>query len=227
MQSSHAASAVRAVFDEANLVAYGGLVPVMRLAERARLSGLVGEAVRIGGASNSGGANPAAKVGSLIAAMCAGTTRHRLRPHLPRLRRALHGSVDLPPDGTPRAGIAGPAHRASRHGRPAARLADGVARRRRDRVCRSVPSGRDGRPAGWRTLSLARQSGMVRAHPRGVLALTIRAAAHITFPTPQSVWSSAAARSPRARTALIGPGVGVPSGVERNRTSPPNACVSG
>jgi hypothetical protein len=72
MQSSHAASAVCAVFDESNLVAYGGLVPVMRLAEWGRISELVRERVRIGGADNSGGANPAAKVTSLVAAMCAG-----------------------------------------------------------------------------------------------------------------------------------------------------------
>lgn len=72
MQSSHAAPAVSAVCDEPNLVADAGLVPVVRLAERAGLPWLVGETVRIKGAGNSGGANPAAKVMSLVAAMCAG-----------------------------------------------------------------------------------------------------------------------------------------------------------
>ncbi|WP_165984075.1 IS1380 family transposase [Streptomyces sp. YIM 98790] len=72
MQSSHAAAVVSAVFDEPNLVADAGLVPVVRLAERAGLSHLVGEAVRITGAGNSAGANPAAKVMSLVAGMCAG-----------------------------------------------------------------------------------------------------------------------------------------------------------
>lgn len=60
------------MFDEANLVADVGLVPVMRLAEQGRLPELVRARVRIGGADNSGGANPAAKVMSLVAAMCAG-----------------------------------------------------------------------------------------------------------------------------------------------------------
>ena len=40
------------------------------------------------------------------------------------------------------------------------------------RVCRSVPSGRVGRAAGRRTRSLARRSGVVRADPGGVPALT-------------------------------------------------------
>ena len=72
MQSSHAASVVSARFDDRNLVADAGLLPVMRLAERGRLSQMVREAVGIHGADNSGGANPAAKVTSLLAAMCAG-----------------------------------------------------------------------------------------------------------------------------------------------------------
>jgi hypothetical protein len=72
VQSSHAASAVAAVFDEPNLIADAGLVPVVRLAERAGLMELTEDALRIGGASNSGGASPGAKVISLVAAMCAG-----------------------------------------------------------------------------------------------------------------------------------------------------------
>ncbi|MDF3291921.1 IS1380 family transposase [Streptomyces silvisoli] len=72
MQSSHAASMVCAEFDEPNVIADAGLVPVVRLSERVRLPYLVSQAVRIAGAGKSGGANPAAKVMSLVAAMCAG-----------------------------------------------------------------------------------------------------------------------------------------------------------
>ncbi|WP_171072384.1 hypothetical protein [Streptomyces sp. DASNCL29] len=61
-----------AAFGDPNLVANAGLEPVMRLAARGWLSELVRETVRIDGADNSAGANPAAKVTSLIAAMCAG-----------------------------------------------------------------------------------------------------------------------------------------------------------
>lgn len=72
MQSSHVSSAVAAAFDEPNLIADAGLVPVVRLAERAGLPELAVEVLRIGGARNSAGAAPAAKVMSLVAAMCAG-----------------------------------------------------------------------------------------------------------------------------------------------------------
>jgi hypothetical protein len=82
--------AVAAVFDEPNLVADGGLVPVVRLAERGRLSGLVRETVRIDGADNSAGANPQAKVSSLIAAMCAGADSIE---DADRLRHAAMGQL--------------------------------------------------------------------------------------------------------------------------------------
>ena len=72
MQSSHVSSAVAAEFDEPNLIADAGLVPVVRLAERAGLPELAAGALRIDGARNSAGAAPAAKVMSLVAAMCAG-----------------------------------------------------------------------------------------------------------------------------------------------------------
>ncbi|TDT98051.1 DDE family transposase [Streptomyces sp. 846.5] len=71
MQSSHAATAVRAAFDEPNLIADAGLLTLVRLAERAGLPDLAA-AIRIDGAANSGGAHPAAKVMSLLGAMCAG-----------------------------------------------------------------------------------------------------------------------------------------------------------
>jgi hypothetical protein len=72
MRSSHAVAAVDIAFDDPNLVADAGLVPVMALAERIGLPGLVAEHVAITGARNSAGANPAAKVLSLLAGMVAG-----------------------------------------------------------------------------------------------------------------------------------------------------------
>jgi hypothetical protein len=72
MQSSHAASAVDIAFDDPNLVADAGLVSVVALAERVGLPELIDEHVRIVGAANSAGANPAAKVMSLVAGMVAG-----------------------------------------------------------------------------------------------------------------------------------------------------------
>ncbi|MFJ1708505.1 transposase [Kitasatospora sp. NPDC088346] len=72
MQSSHAVSAVSVVFDEPNLIADAGLVPLVRLAERAGLPALVGDRLRIEGTGSGAGANPAAKVMTLVAAMCAG-----------------------------------------------------------------------------------------------------------------------------------------------------------
>jgi hypothetical protein len=58
-----------------------------------------------------------------------GQFRHS-RPHLGRLRRALHRPVDPPPSRNPQKGNnANPAHRAGFHGRPAPRLAGRLARR--------------------------------------------------------------------------------------------------
>ncbi len=72
MQSSHAASAVSAAFDDTNLVAYAGLVPVMRLAERCGLPRLVTEKVKLTGAKNGAGAAADAKVTSIVGGMVAG-----------------------------------------------------------------------------------------------------------------------------------------------------------
>ncbi|MGH3952110.1 MAG: IS1380 family transposase [Pseudonocardiaceae bacterium] len=72
MQSFHRSAAVSAAFDDANLMAYAGLVPVMRLAERCGLSRLVGEKVRLAGAGNGAGAAADAKVTSIVAGMAAG-----------------------------------------------------------------------------------------------------------------------------------------------------------
>src|ERR671931_2725082 len=66
---SHAAAKVHAVFDDEHVVAYGGLVPVMRLAERCGLAGLVAEHVRVAARC---GVNAPAKVSSIVAGMAAG-----------------------------------------------------------------------------------------------------------------------------------------------------------
>jgi hypothetical protein len=88
MQSCHAATAVSAVFDEPNLIADAGLLPLIRLAERAGLPELVASAIRIEGADNSGGAHPAAKVMSLLGAMCAGADS------IDDAARLRHGAMD-------------------------------------------------------------------------------------------------------------------------------------
>jgi hypothetical protein len=72
MQSSHAAAAVDVVCDDPNLIADAGLVSVVALAEQVGVPELVAEHVTITGAANSAGANPAAKVMSLLAGMVAG-----------------------------------------------------------------------------------------------------------------------------------------------------------
>ncbi|WP_035795708.1 IS1380 family transposase [Kitasatospora mediocidica] len=60
-----------AAFDKPNLIADAGLVPLVRLAERLNLPGLITYRLRIDQADNCGGA-PAAKAMSLVAAMSAG-----------------------------------------------------------------------------------------------------------------------------------------------------------
>jgi hypothetical protein len=63
------------MFDDDNLVSFGGLVPVMALAEQAGLSQLIAERVAINpGATRvcSAGVNPAGKLSSVIAGMAAG-----------------------------------------------------------------------------------------------------------------------------------------------------------
>jgi hypothetical protein len=73
VQVSHRFASDSAVFDDDNLVSCAGLVPVMTLAEQAGLSRLLDEKVRITDPRiRSGAANPAPKLVTLIAAMCAG-----------------------------------------------------------------------------------------------------------------------------------------------------------
>ncbi len=60
-------------FDEDNLVSVAGLVPVMTLAEHTGLSSMLADKVAIGAPRiRSGSANPAPKLATLIAGMCAG-----------------------------------------------------------------------------------------------------------------------------------------------------------
>jgi hypothetical protein len=90
MRLSHAAVAVDVAFDEPNLIADAGLVPVVALAERIGLPELIIERVAIVGAVNSAGANPAAKVMSLLAGMVAGADSIE---DVDRLRHAGGGPV--------------------------------------------------------------------------------------------------------------------------------------
>jgi hypothetical protein len=55
MQSSHAATAVDIVFADRNLIGDGGLVPVVALAGRIGVAGLVTDRVRIAGADTAAG----------------------------------------------------------------------------------------------------------------------------------------------------------------------------
>ncbi|MGW6413471.1 IS1380 family transposase [Streptomyces vinaceus] len=72
MQVSHTPAGVSAAFDDANLIAQAGLVPVMRLAERCGLARLTAQKVKLTGAKNSAGASADAKVTSIVAGMAAG-----------------------------------------------------------------------------------------------------------------------------------------------------------
>src|SRR3954447_23076240 len=72
MQVSHTPAAASATFDDANLIAHAGLLPVMRLAERCGLSRLVARKVRLTGARNGAGAAADAKGTSIVAGMVAG-----------------------------------------------------------------------------------------------------------------------------------------------------------
>jgi hypothetical protein len=73
VQVSHRFAADSAVFDDDNLVSCAGLVPVMTLAEQTGLLELLAEKVDIAEPKiKSGSANPAPKLATLIAGMCAG-----------------------------------------------------------------------------------------------------------------------------------------------------------
>jgi hypothetical protein len=70
---SHRFDRRSAVFDDDNLVSSAELVPVMTLAERTGLRRLLGEKVHISELRiKSGAANPAPKLATVVAGMCAG-----------------------------------------------------------------------------------------------------------------------------------------------------------
>jgi len=69
MQLLHAPSKIRFRFDDPNLVAVAGLVPVMALAERCGLTKLAGRLLTVPG---SAGANAGVKVSAVVAGMVAG-----------------------------------------------------------------------------------------------------------------------------------------------------------
>jgi hypothetical protein len=63
---------VSATFDDPNLVSCAGLVPVLRLAERAGLHQAADQRVTLPDSAGSAAANPAAKITSIVAGMVAG-----------------------------------------------------------------------------------------------------------------------------------------------------------
>src|SRR5215212_4321787 len=70
---SHRFIAGSARFDEDNLVSHAGLVPLLELAEQTRLPEIIAETVSITTPRiKSGAANPAPKLLTVIAGMCAG-----------------------------------------------------------------------------------------------------------------------------------------------------------
>ena len=73
MQVSHTFGPDSAVFDVDNLMSCEGLVPVMAVAEQAGLTRLLDNKIHIESTRvKSGAANPAPKLATLIAGMCAG-----------------------------------------------------------------------------------------------------------------------------------------------------------
>lgn len=88
MQSSHAPAAVLSAFDDPTLVAYGGLEPLVRLAERCGLPSLIAERVRLPATTDGVGAFPAAKVTALVTGMAAGADS------IADMDRLRHGAMD-------------------------------------------------------------------------------------------------------------------------------------
>lgn len=73
MRVSHRFTTTSACFEEDNLVSYAGLVPLLGLAEQTRLPSLLAEKVSIKTPRiKAGSADPAPKVLTVIAGMCAG-----------------------------------------------------------------------------------------------------------------------------------------------------------
>ncbi|MFZ2116982.1 MAG: IS1380 family transposase [Pseudonocardiaceae bacterium] len=72
VRACHTAAAVSATFDEPNLVSCAGLVPVLRLAQRAGLHAVAQQRVRLPASAGSAAANAGAKITSVVAGMVAG-----------------------------------------------------------------------------------------------------------------------------------------------------------
>jgi Transposase DDE domain group 1 len=72
VRARHTVVAVSAIFDEPNLVSCAGLVPVLRLAERAGLHAVAQQRVRLPASVGSAAANAGAKITSVVAGMVAG-----------------------------------------------------------------------------------------------------------------------------------------------------------
>jgi hypothetical protein len=72
VRTCHTAAAVSATFDEPNLVSCAGLVPVLRLVERAGLHVVAQQRVRFPASAGSAAANAGAKITSVVAGMVAG-----------------------------------------------------------------------------------------------------------------------------------------------------------
>jgi hypothetical protein len=72
VRACHTAAAVSARFDEPNLVSCAGLVPVLRLAERAGLHAAAQRRVRLPAGAGSAAANAGTKLASIVAGMVAG-----------------------------------------------------------------------------------------------------------------------------------------------------------
>ena len=72
VQACHTAAAVSVTFDEPNLVSCAGLVPVLRLAQRAGLHEVAQRRVRLPVSAGSAGANAGVKITSIVAGMVAG-----------------------------------------------------------------------------------------------------------------------------------------------------------
>lgn len=102
MQSLYGHRMVDVAFDDPNLVADAGLVPLIALAEQIGLPDLVLEHLAIVDGDNSAGANPQAKVMSLVAGMAAGADSIE---DIDRLRHAgnkhVFGEMRAPPRWVP------------------------------------------------------------------------------------------------------------------------------
>lgn len=112
MLVSHTPAAVSAAFDDPNLIALAGLVPVMRLAERCGLPRLVTQNVKLTGALNGAGAAADAKVTSIVGGMAAGADS------IDNLDVLRHGSMPAVFGGIRAPSTLGTFLRAFTHGHP-------------------------------------------------------------------------------------------------------------